>query len=532
MTLDGMTDVPEPFAERYRRAGYWRGETLATLLRPASVAESRVALVTEQRRYSFGELDRWADRLASGFANLGVGSLDRVVVQLPNRPSFVAASVALFRIGAIPVYALANHRHNEVRYLAEQSAAVAYVVPDTHEGFDYRELARKVSSSVSTVRQVVVDGDGEEFASLADIEAAPRQHDGPRPGDPAFLLLSGGTTGLPKLIPRTHDDYAYQLRATAAALDFDAAGVYLASLPVAHNAALGCPGLLGALWVGGTVVMPSSCSPDALLPMVAAEGVTLTTLMPPLALLWLELAPMFGVDVSRMILQVGGAPLSPHNAERIVTELGCRLTHWFGMAEGLLCYTRLDDPPEVVFGTVGRPLCADDEIRLVAEDGSDVGPGRAGELVTRGPYTIRGYFRAGDQNGQAFTDDGFLRTGDLARLTPEGNMVIAGRAKDVIIRGGEKVSAEELEHHLSRLRGVREVAVVGEADELLGERICVVVLPAGGVPTLAEVRGHLRRCGLADYKLPDLVVAAETLPRTNVGKVNKAALRASLQRAS
>jgi len=420
---------------------------------------------------------------------------------------------------------LPNHRRNEITYLCEAAGAVAYIIPDVHQGFDYRSLATDVVLSVPTLRHVFVHGDPGRFTALSDVEADPVPLEGPAPEDVAFFLLSGGTTGLPKLIPRTHDDYAYQLRATAAGLRHTRDSTYLAALPVAHNAALGCPGLLGTLLVGGKVVLPASPAPDDCFGLIGPEAVTLTTLMPPLVLLWLETAGLYDVDFSRLLIQVGSARFAPEVARRIYTELGASLTHWFGMAEGLLTYTRPDDPRDVIIHTQGRPLCPDDEIRVVDERDRDVTPGDIGELLTRGPYTLRGYYRVPEHNAKAFTADGFLRTGDLVRLTPDGNMVVEGRLKDVINRGGEKVSAGEVEDLLITHPAVREVAVVAMPDELLGEKTCAWVIPRGPAPALEELRTFLRSRGLADYKLPDRLELTEGFPHTKVGKVNKADLR-------
>lgn len=518
---------PEEFARRYREAGYWRGETLGGLLREwATLPEPRTAIVESGRRWSYTELDAKADRLAAGFRAVGIGPGNPVVVQLPNTAAFAVVSIALFRLGAPPVFALPNHRRNEISYLCEAAEAVAYVIPDVHQGFDYRTLAADVVRSAKTVEHVLVHGDPGAFTALRDIEAEPHPLPGPAPEDVAFFLLSGGTTGLPKLIPRTHDDYAYQLRATADGLRHSEDGTYLAALPVAHNAALGCPGLLGTLRAGGKVVLSASPSPDDCFDLIGSEAVTLTTLMPPLVLLWLESAEFYDVDCSRLLIQVGSARFAPEIARRVYTGLGASLTHWFGMAEGLLTFTRLDDPRNVIIHTQGRPLCADDEIRVVDDQDRDVRPGEIGELITRGPYTLRGYYRVPEYNAKAFTPEGFLRTGDLVRLTKDGNMVVEGRIKDVINRGGEKVSAGEVEDLLITHPSVREVAVVAMPDEVVGERTCAWVVPCGESPSLEELRSFLRSQGLADYKLPDRLELTASFPHTKVGKVNKAELRA------
>lgn len=530
--LKGCTPWPADLAARYRAAGYWQGERLGDVTRRrAAETPSRVAVVAGARRITYAELDTRAARLAAGLAQLGIGMHDRVVVQLPNVPAFLKVTLALFRIGALPVFALPQHRSNEINYFCAHAQAVAYVVPDVLQGFDYRTLARDTRNAVPSLRHVIVAGDPGEFLALDAIDAEPASLPEPDPSDVAFFLLSGGTTSLPKLIPRTHDDYAYQLRATAAALGFDERGVYLASLPMAHNAALGCPGVLGTLRAGGRVVLAPTPSPDDAFPLLASEGVTLTTLVPSLVNLWVEAAEWLEVDFSRVLLQVGGAMLNRNTARTLVGPLGGRLTHWFGMAEGLLSFTRLDDPEDVVIGTQGRPLCPDDEIRVVDEADRNVAPGETGELLTRGPYTLRGYYDAAAHNAVTFTSTGFLRTGDLVRISERGDMSVEGRIKDVINRGGEKVPAEEVETHLLTHPDVRNAAVVAVPDALLGEKTCAFLVTSRGV-TLREIRDFLGARGMADYKLPDRIELLDALPSTNVGKINKVALRASLARAN
>ncbi|GAA1766945.1 (2,3-dihydroxybenzoyl)adenylate synthase [Luedemannella helvata] len=526
--LTGAVPWPAEFAERYRRAGYWTGETLADLLRePARTAGDRPAVVTLRQRVSYAELDAWADELCGGLWRLGLRAGDRVVVQLPNGPDFLALLVALFRLGAVPVLALPAHRLAEIGYLCAHTGATALVIPDVLARFDHRELAREVSATVPELRHVLVAGAPGEFTALAQVRAEPVDLPGPDPDEVALLLLSGGTTGRPKLIPRTHNDYAYQLRTTAAEMGFDASGAYLAALPAAHNAALGCPGVLGALRVGAPAVLAASPSPDEVFPLIAREGVTLTTLMPAFLPLWMETAPIFQADLSKLTVEVGGAALDPRLAARAEEALGCTLTRWFGMAEGLLSFTRPDEPAQFRHTTEGRPMSADDELRAVGEDGRDVPAGEVGELLVRGPYTLRGYYRAEEHNRTAFTSDGFYRTGDLVRLLPDGAMVVEGRIKDVVNRGGEKVSAVEVEEHLRAHPKVADVAVVAVPDPGLGERSCAFVVATDGEPALSELRGFLTERGLAGYKLPDALILVEDFPYTPVGKVDKAALRAS-----
>lgn len=247
----------------------------------------------------------------------------------------------------------------------------------------------------------------------------------------AFFLLSGGTSAPPKLIPRTHNDYAYQARAAAELVSLTENDVYLAAQPAESTFAFGCPGIVGTLSAGGTVVLAENPGPAECLPVIGRERVTITSVVPAVAQLWLDALPTVQTELSSLrLVQIGGAPMHRTTAERLGPALGCRLQQVFGMAEGLLTLTRPADPEETVLTTQGRPLSPDDEIRIVDVDGEDVPDGEPGELLARGPYTLRGYYRAPDHNARSFTTDGYFRTGVLARLTPDGNLVVTGRLKE------------------------------------------------------------------------------------------------------
>ncbi|WP_030786283.1 (2,3-dihydroxybenzoyl)adenylate synthase [Streptomyces sp. NRRL S-920] len=547
-----MSDVeaptwPEEFAARYRAAGYWRGETFGGLLRDrAAEHPDRIAIVDPGgasgtagaagiRRWTYGELDRRADRLAAGFLARGIAKGDRVVVQLPNIAEFFETVFALFRIGALPVFALPAHRETEIRYFCEFTEAAAYVIPAEHGGFDYRDLAAKVLAEVPALRHVfVAEGDPGAFEALSDVPVDPAGPltvpDPPAPSDLAFLQLSGGSTGVPKLIPRTHDDYIYSLRGSNELCGVDADSAYLVALPAAHNFPLSSPGSLGALYAGARVVLCPQPGPEVAFPLIESEGVTITGLVPPLALLWTEAAPSSTYDLSSLdVLLVGGAKFSEEAARRVGPALGCTLQQVFGMAEGLVNYTRLDDPDETIVTTQGRPISPDDEIRIVDDEDEELPVGATGHLLTRGPYTIRGYWRAPEHNARSFTADGFYRTGDVVRLTETGHLVVEGRAKDQINRGGEKIAAEEVENHILAHPSVHDANVVAEPDPYLGERTCAYVILRTGAEPLkpVAVKRFVRERGLAAYKVPDRVEFVEAFPRTGVGKISKKDLRAA-----
>ncbi|MBA8824424.1 2,3-dihydroxybenzoate-AMP ligase [Saccharopolyspora lacisalsi] len=533
--LSGCPTWPEEFARYYRQAGYWRGETFGELLRRGAEEHGeRIALVDDRRRISYRELDARADRLTAGLRELGVEYQDRVVVQLPNIAEFFEVCFALFRLGAVPVFALPSHRLTEVGYFCEFSAATAYITTDTEAGFDHRELAAEVTAKVPEPPHVIIAGDPGEhpFHALEDLHAEPvADRAGPSSGDIAFLQLSGGSTGVPKLIPRTHDDYLYSFRASNDICGVDADTVYLGALPIAHNFPMSSPGTFGVLHAGGRVVLARRSSPDEVFELIERERVTLTAAVPPLALVWLDAAEETERDLSSLrVLQIGGAKCSEEVARRVRPTFGATLQQVFGMAEGLVNYTRLDDPEEVVLTTQGRPISPDDEVLVVDDEDRPVATGETGHLLTRGPYTIRGYYRAEEHNAAVFTPQGFYRTGDVVRRTPQGNIVVEGRAKDQINRGGEKVAAEEIENHLLAHQDVHDAAVVSMPDEYLGERSCAFVVPRGHPPRGRELIRFVRRRGLAGYKVPDRVEFVERFPRTGVGKTSKADLRAAIER--
>ena len=529
--LEGVTPYPPESAARYREAGYWRGRTLFGLLRArASEAPERLALVSGSERLRYGELVARVESLAASLRELGIAPRDRVVVQLPNVAAYYEVCFALFRLGAIPVMANAAHRALEIGSFLSQSGAVAYVIADRHAGFDYRQLARELRPSAPALQHVIVVGDAAELVDYASLHRESRRLPDdvrePSGSDVALFQLSGGSTGVPKLIPRTHDDYAYAVLIGNEACQVDVTSVYLVALPASHNFPLSSPGALGVLFAGGTVVLAPTPAPDEVFPLIARERVTITALVPPLLLLWLEAVQRRKVDLSSLkLVQVGGAKLGDEAARRTRPLLGCALQQVFGMAEGLVCYTRLDDPEELVLTTQGVPGSPADEVRVLDDDDCPVADGEVGHLLTRGPYTILGYYQAAEHNRRSFTEDGFYRTGDLVRRLPSGHLVVEGRAKDQINRGGEKVAAAEVEGVLLAHPSVLDVAIVAMPDPLLGERSCAFLLARGAAPKPSDLTRFLRERGLAAYKLPDRYEVVDQLPKTSVGKIDKKQLR-------
>ncbi|MGY1772038.1 (2,3-dihydroxybenzoyl)adenylate synthase [Blastococcus sp. SYSU D00813] len=540
----GTVPWPEELAREYTDRGWWRGRSLgADLYEVADTRPDEVALVDGDVRLTSAELTARADALASRLVDdLGLRREDRLVVQLPNCWEFVVLTLACLRAGIVPVMALPAHRQHELAYLVGHSEAAAIAVPTTLRGFDHQAMAGELVAGSQTLRHVLVVGEGTGPGSVdltalcappADAAAERARWDADPPGSRAVavFLLSGGTTGLPKLIARTHDDYSYNARQSAAVCGFGPGTVYLVALPASHNFPLACPGILGALLAGGRVVMLPSPEPERAFATVAAEGVTVTAAVPAVAQRWLAHAAEAGAGqvASLEVLQVGGARLADEVARRVRPVLGATLQQVFGMAEGLLNYTRLDDPEDVICSTQGRPMSEGDEVRVVDPDDRDLPDDVPGALLTRGPYTPRGYYRAPEQNARAFTPDGWYRSGDVVRRRPDGNLVVEGRDKDMINRGGEKISAEEVENVVYTLPQVAQVAAVAMPDPELGERVCVYAVPEPGAElTLDAVRAAFEQAGVARFKWPDRLEVVDALATTKVGKIDKKALREDL----
>ena len=344
------------------------------------------------------------------------------------------------------------------------------------------------------------------------------------PDDPALFQLSGGTTGVPKLIPRTHNDYVYNSKMAAAVSGVGPDKILLNVLPLAHNLPLACPGLQGFFLHGGKVVLANSTRSEDVFALIERHRVTHIAVVPALLIRLINHPSIQKFDLSSLqVIQSGGQRLQPE-VRRRTKELIPSVTvqENFGMAEGMLMFVRFDDPEKVRMETVGRPVSPDDEVRLVDDDDNEVAPGEVGEFLARGPYTLRGYYGVPEYNARAFTTDGFYRSGDLMRRHPSGNYMVEGRKKDLINRGGEKISAEEIENLILMHPAVQNVACVPMPDPVLGERMCAcVILRRGAALTLQELAAFLMNEEIAKHKLPERLEILDDFPLSPFGKVSK-----------
>ncbi|GAA2365913.1 (2,3-dihydroxybenzoyl)adenylate synthase [Dactylosporangium salmoneum] len=538
---NSLVGYPAEFADRYRAEGLWLDRTIPAALRDTARAHAGApALITPEHEWTYAELVRRVDNVAAGLVAAGLRPGEPVLLQVTNSAHAVAAFYGILRAGARPVCTLALHRRHEIAAIGELAGAAAHLVQADLPGFDLVAFAGEIASELPTMRLLLTIGaaQGDEAPRIEDLaerdatageraalDAIERDTDLTQP---AVLQLSGGTTGTPKLIPRLHPEYWYNGTAIAAFWRLTAADRLAFALPIAHNAGM-ANGLFAAHATGAALLLCGP-RPDELLGLMAEHRATWTLLSPGITA-GLLAHPGFDAAFAALRNLVLSAAAVPRELFDELERRGVHTTQAFGMTEGLFLFTPLDAPADARAGGVGDPISPLDEVRLL-EPGTEspVADGEPGELCARGPYTIRGYLNAPERNREAFTSDGFYRSGDLmARVVLGGqpSYVLMGRVKDLINRGGEKINAEEVELLLAGHPAVQEAALVAMPDPRLGERGCVFVVtrPGQEPPTLPDLCAYLERRGVAKYKWPERLEHLSALPRSNIGKVLKRDLR-------
>ena len=539
-TLQGFVPYPESFVKRYKGKGYWIDKTIGEEFDDfVRKYHDRVALACEDQHITYREMGEKVNRLALHFADMGLKTYDRMILQLPNELEFVYCYFAAVKIGVIPIASLPAHQDAEISFFARFTEARAHVIPSRVKGLSHQEMSRRIRKEAPSLEFTFVSGDrvDDGFISLADllddrieerVSVESLKEYRPDPMEPAVFQLSGGTTGVPKIIPRTHNDYSVNSKRTAEITNVNKDSVIGIAIPVNHNFALNCPGLCGTLYNGGKAVLIPSTRTDVVFKAIEKERVTIMPTPPALLIRWMEARELSGYDISSLeVVLAGGAKLNAEVAKRIKPVLGCHYHQNLGMAEGMLFWTRRDDPEDLLLNTQGAPMFEDDEIRVVDENDNDVPPGKPGELLVRGPNTIRGYYNSPEYNGKAFTEDGFYRTGDIVRLYRGRYVSVEGRVKDTVNRGGEKISAEEVENHVLAHPKVENCAYVAMPDPVLGEKACAFVISkANQELTFDELIEFLKKeRHIATFKLPERLELVSEFPMTKVGKIDKKELR-------
>ena len=542
--LTGAPPYREEDAENYLRRGWWSGLALGDLLdRAAGVHPDKEAFVDRLTRLTYAEAREKADRLAVAFLKLGVKPLDRVMVQLPNWIEFVPAYFALQKIGAIPVMLIDRYRLQEVQRLAEISEATTWIVPVQYGKVEYLPTIKDVLAAVPGIERVItVRGELREegFLSLERLlaEAEPTAADLARLAEVApdarqvcHMGPTGGTTGSPKVVCRTHNSLHAGVGFCSLSWGQHSEDVNLIVGSIGHDLNF-TKGFLGSVITMGSIVMLDTIDMQVICETIEREKVTSIIWVPTLAQRLLQYEGLDNYDLSsvKKMHSAGGAAL-PGLVREVFGRLGMRFCNGYGATEGMTTITRAVDDVETVCSTVGRPTCPGDTYKVVDNDGKTLPPDTPGELLVKGPCVFTGYYKNDEENAMVFEPDGFFHTGDVAKISPRGYMTITGRIKEMINRGGESISATQIEDLIDRHPDVACVAVIAMPDPVMGERVCAYVQPkAGKTVTFEAVITFLRAEKASVLALPERVEFIEAMPYTPAQKVDKNALREDIGR--
>lgn len=538
MHIDGFQEYNKEDADRYNKLRWWLGLTWGDLLDKASdVYPQKEALVDDTSRYTYGELREKVDRLAVSLMGLGIAQGDFVLVQLPNWNEFVFSYFALQKIGAIVVLLISRHGKAEISYLCQLTKPKAWIVPAKYGNIDYKPLIADISREHTYVEQVILVRDKEQkgYSNLEELimkgdlnESTLRTIEKRRP-DPmtmATITPTGGTTGLPKAVPRTHNDFIANVEYHSKAWEITSEDTILTIAPVSHGQGILCG--VGASFLNfAKYVLIDSTKPEDILRVVEKEKITAIPTVPAILQRIVNFENLGRYDMSSLKkVYSGGAPSTPDLVKNVYGKLKCKFVNAFGSAEGSGAMTRLDDEFETICNTVGKKDCPYNEFKVINQYGEKMPPGIEGELVTKGPTIFTGYFKSEEENKKIFTEDGFFKTGDLAKIDEKGIITITGRIKETILRGGETISAVEIERLISSHPDVMDVAVIGMPDKTLGERVCAYVVARTSAKLgFEDVIAFLKSKGASVMQLPERIEFVDTIPLTKIGKADKKMLK-------
>jgi non-ribosomal peptide synthetase component E (peptide arylation enzyme) len=543
--LPGVAYQTEERLAHYAGLGVLTQETLASAFRDVARRHAaRIAVSEPGRLTDYATLDALSDRAAAAFLGLGLQPMERVVFQIVNSLELIVCFFGCLKAGLIPICTLTAHRRHEIAYLGRHAQARAHIVHGDDAKFDMVGFAREMRAEIPSMAHTIVvrgqapsgeagftdlaallDGMSPEAARarLAEVTLDPYQV--------ALFQLSGGTSGVPKIIPRFNNEYLYSIRTVIARQGLDAEIVAFTPNPMLHNAPMLCY-FGGAFFVGGEVMISPGLDAPTIGPLLAARRPNWLAIPIPVLLRLKEAGWLDRIDFSHV--RGGFVPAAARQYSALLG--GVPMFPLFGMTEGILSCCCATDPATAIDGTVGQPLSPHDEV-VVVEPGTQtpVPDGVEGELLVRGPCTIRGYYDAADRNLEAFTPDGFYRSGDLMKFVViEGRrfLVFCGRLKDVVSRGGEKINCQEVEDVAIRHPAIGAIAIVPMPDKVYDERACAFVIPAVGAEpvTVASLGAFLESQGVAKFKWPERVEIVDEFPMTSSGKLSKPMLRETIRK--
>ncbi|MGD9031879.1 MAG: class I adenylate-forming enzyme family protein [Desulfobacteraceae bacterium] len=539
--MQGVRPYPQELFESH--CSVWLGITVIDAFdRTCDILPEKVAVVYGETRLTFAQLREKVQKAALVFLDLGLGKEGPVLLHIPNSVEAIYVYLALDMIGAVPVLCLPRHGQRELERFGALTESTTWIGQSRYGKIEYLPMVKAVRENCPSLRNIVVVGDEAPTGTLSlsklteGIQLGPRTDEHlsksrPTPQDVLHLAPTGGTTGLPKLVPRTHNAHLCKAYYWARAQERGPKEVDLVVAPINHDAPQLSHLAFMALF-GGTLVFCPLPRPRDILEYLEREKITFSFMVPTLLT---DLANEPGVEEfdfsPNLKLGYGGAYASPDLIQTICRRFGCDFYSIYGMTEGAGTITRSTDSPELIANTVGKGMCPYDEYKLVDDHGNEMPSGKEGEVAFRGPSMSSGYYKSEEEDKLVFTQDGFFRTGDMGRFDPLGNLIITGRKKDIIRRGGETIIPFEIEQMISEHPKVSQTVVVGMPDARLGERICAYIQPIRGEKlSFEDLVSYLKEKGASKMLLPERIELLEELPLTPMQKVDKKALREDITR--
>lgn len=537
--LEGFTPYDEKDAEKYNALRWWPGLTFGDVLdRAADIHPDKEAFVDGIDRLTYGEAREKTNKLALSLMDLGIQPLERVMIQLPNWNEFVFAYFAVQKIGAIPVLLIDRYRQFEINHLAGLTGATAWIVASKYKKTDYAPIIDDVLKENPQIKNVItVRGEGDqaphssldtliEEAELTEENLARLADRRPDPMQVAHMGPTGGTTGAPKIVPRTHNSLITGILYCSYSWDQNCEDVNLLCGPLGHDLSFS-KGFIGAILTFGTIILLDSVKNEDICEAIQREKVTNIVWVPTLAQRMLQFEDLDKYDLSSLTkMHSAGGASHPDLVKEVMERLNMQFYNGYGATEGMTTITRTTDDLEAICTTVGRPTCPYDTYKVIDPDGNDLPLNTSGELVLKGPCVFTGYYNNPEENKAVFTKDGFFRTGDVAKIDEKGYIRLTGRIKEMINRGGESISATDIERLISRHEDVAAVAVIAMPDKLMGERVCAYVQPkAGAQITFDGIVDFLKSQKASVLQLPERIEFIDEMPYTGAEKVNKRALK-------
>jgi 2,3-dihydroxybenzoate-AMP ligase len=542
--LEGVTPYKKEDAEQYNRFRWWSGLTFGDILdRAADIHPEKEAFVDRRTRLTYGEARERTNKLAIGLMDMGIQPLDRVLVQLPNWNEFVFAYFALQKIGAIPVLLIDRYRQFEINHLISLTGATAWIVAARYKKTDYAPIINDVLKEHPEVKHVITvrgEGDQRPFASLerliegaalTEANLARLASRRPDPMQVAHMGPTGGTTGAPKIVPRTHNSLITGTEYCSKSWDQSNEDITLLAGPIGHDLTFS-KGFVGAIITLGKIILLDTTDDKDISETMEREKVTSIIWVPTLAQRMLQYKDLDKYDLSSLkkMHSAGGAS-HPELVREVTERLHMKFYNGYGATEGMTTITRTTDDLETICTTVGRPTCPYDTYKVVDQDGNELPPNAEGELVLKGPGVFTGYYNNLEENKTVFTRDGFFRTGDVAKINEKGYITLTGRVKEMINRGGESISATQIEGLIKRHPDVAAVAVIPMPDPVMGERVCAYIQPkAGAQLVFDEIIAFLKGQKASVLQLPERIEFIETMPYTGAEKVDKRSLREDIEK--